>query len=101
MSAALSDVTLKLMGVGHVFQIPVCSKSPCATLVTHRRQVTNHIRRLSSWPLLLQEHQRQKQRILQLLREAAASIGEFNCICSVILVVGLSTTEWRRWKFHA
>src|SRR6266498_3188641 len=29
MSAALSGVTLKLMGVGHVFQIPVCSKSPC------------------------------------------------------------------------
>ncbi len=33
MSAALSGVTLNLMGVGHVFQIPVCSKSPCATLV--------------------------------------------------------------------
>ena len=27
MSAALSDVTLNLMGVGHVFQIPVCHVS--------------------------------------------------------------------------
>src|SRR6266498_4459916 len=32
MSAALTGATLKLIEVGHVFQIPVCFKSPCVTL---------------------------------------------------------------------
>ena len=56
MSSALSDVTLKLMGVGHVFQIPVCSKSPCITLT--------HTGDLDSAFLLFEEVLEKRRRIL-------------------------------------
>ena len=74
MSAALSGVTLKLIGVDHVFQIPVCHVK--GLLIYPRRamivfpyfpwsyiQLTDQAQRIDYWQYLQQRHGADRERI--------------------------------------